>query len=45
MILGRVNIICTLPRTDEVDPFFWPEPSSFAEVARQLRHEVDSADR
>jgi len=29
MILGRVNFVCTppSPRTDEVDPFFWPEPS------------------
>ena len=26
MILGRVNIICTPPRTDEVELFFWPEP-------------------
>ena len=27
MILGRVNIIRTPLCTDEVDPFFWPEPS------------------
>lgn len=27
MILGRMNIGCTTPRTSEVDPFFWPAPS------------------
>jgi len=26
MILRRVNFVCT-PCTDEVDPFFWPQPS------------------
>jgi len=41
MISGRVNIICPPPRTDEVDPFFWPEPSYAIE--RQWRTVADSS--